>query len=291
MKISVITWDASFRESFHTVDSFGLQNFSKDEYEFIWVDYHNNDNPLLIEKINKYPNTRILNLNRPKNEKWHLGRCINEGVKAAKGEILIIPDGDVIVPQIFLEIIDQELTQYPNLVTYFRRWDEPSTSYDPKKSYDIDYLTKNCQLTNPTNYAGTIALTKEVLNSVNGYEENEVFCGAGVQGLELYTRLRNANYPIKWHSQKIFHPYHNSTGFSDKQKELDNELFKSYSWYLPYAGLEQSWIVHSRSKSLTIRADKKEVENLLKKMPKEIINPSNNKYPTSLKTKLLSLFK
>ena len=62
MKISVVTWDASFRESFHTVDSFGQQNFPKNSYEFIWVDYYDNKNPILLNTINKYSNFRLLNL-------------------------------------------------------------------------------------------------------------------------------------------------------------------------------------------------------------------------------------
>lgn len=267
MNISVITWDASFREYFHTVDAFGKQIYPQHQFEFIWVDYYNNKNPVLQEKIERYPNCKILNLGNPSNEKWHLGRALNEGIKEAKGDILVLPDGDIIPPADFLSTIGKELKAIPELVLYFRRWDEPEQVHDEDKSYKISYLKEVCKLFNPTNYAGTIALNRKTLEKVRGYEESKYFAGAGASGLELYIRLRNAGLPIKWHEKKIFHPYHPSTGKSDKYQDRIKRISEKVHWVNPYNGLEQSWIIHNRSRDLSYFSDPIQAREYIKKMP------------------------
>ena len=54
--ISVITWDASFREAFHLFYWINQQSdISSDEFEFLWVNYHEKlSDPVrnLIDKSN-----------------------------------------------------------------------------------------------------------------------------------------------------------------------------------------------------------------------------------------------
>ena len=209
MKISVIAWDCSFREKFHTVDSFCTQDYPNTDFEFIWVDFYDNNNPELLKKIEAYPNASLLNLKHSKDTNWHLGKCINAGVKAAKGELLVFPDGDIIVHKDHLQVIEQQLQQHKDLVVYFRRWDELKHSHGTK-SYTQAYLEEHTKLLNATNYAGCFALHRSAFETINGYEESNVFAGPGANGKETYLRLRNAGFAIKWHDKKIYHTLHTS---------------------------------------------------------------------------------
>lgn len=266
--ISVITWDASFRESFHTVDSFGNQNFPRNRFEFIWVDFYRNENPMLVEKIARYSNARILNLNNSKTTKWHLGKCINAGIRDARGEILIIPDGDIMADDGILTAIEREHLKYNDVVLYCRRWDEPADKHDADKSYCLDYLEEVCELTNATNYGGLISLKKQTLRQVNNYEEHEAFSGPGANGLELYLRLRNRGLPIKWHDKKIFHPFHQNTGASSTDRKLMDQLARKYPWINSYSGVEQSWVLRCRNLDLSYEANNGYIERCLSHIPK-----------------------
>lgn len=268
IKISVVSWDASFREYFHTVDYFCTQQYASDRFEFLWVDFYENRNSTLLDKIAQYPNARLMNLNNSRAVQWNLGVCINEGVKAASGDILVIPDGDIVVPGSVLSAIERDLEGCDDLVLYFRRWNEPVARHDETRSYDLDYLKDVCVMTNPTNYGGLLALRRKTLLRVNGYEENPVFSGPGANGFELYIRLRNAGLPIRWHDERIYHPSHVGTGWSNTDKELMTKLSEKYPWIMPYAGIEQSWVIKSRESDLSFTANDGSIERYLTRMPK-----------------------
>lgn len=208
LKISVITWDASFRESFHTADFFGNQSFPQGEYEFIWVEYYSDVNPRLREKICLLENARIICLGGE--GVWHLGKCLNEGIRQSRGKVLVICDGDIAVEPDFLDTVWGIHNKMDNLVLYFRRWDEPKSAHDP--SITLHHLQEVCRLWNSTNYGGCVTTLRECINYVHGYEEHPIFAGAGAISKELYTRFKNAGFPIMWHpSERIYHPWHANT--------------------------------------------------------------------------------
>jgi hypothetical protein len=266
MKISVIAWDASFREKLHTIDSFCKQDYPTTDFEFIWVDFYDNNNPELLKKIDTYLNATLLNLKNSKDVTWHLGKCINAGVKAAKGDILVFPDGDIIVYKDHLKTIDKELTNQKDLVVYFRRWDELNDTHSIE-SYNETYLEQHTKLLNATNYAGCFALHRSAFQTINGYEESEVFAGPGANGKETYLRLRNAGFAIKWHDKKIYHPWHTSTGSSDKKTDELIKISNYHNWLNPYCGIKQSWVLKNRELDVTFKANQGIIENYMKHVP------------------------
>lgn len=212
--ISVITWDASFRESYHTVDFFNQQTLSKNKFEFIWVEFYSKINPELSKKIQGMGNGRTFCFEGE--GRWHLGRCINRAMRECDGDLIVIPDGDIVVEADFLEEVARCHEKYQELVLYFRRWDEPRLD-DKTTGIDIFRLKKSCVLTNPTNYGGCITLSKKIFNYVCGYEESSLFFEAGANGMELYTRLKNVGFPIMWHpTHKIYHPWHSGSSPQDE---------------------------------------------------------------------------
>jgi hypothetical protein len=268
MKISIIAWDANFRESLHTLDFFSDQDLEKDQYEFLWVDYYSS-NDKVRKIIAQHTNFRLINLERPDDENWHLGKCINAGVAEAKGELLVIPDGDIVVERNFLSQVLTRHKGLKQLVTYHKRYDEPKKSACWQSKTSIDHLKTHAKLINPTNYAGCIVLRKESLLQVNGYETHAAFAGPGINGMETYLRLRNAGFMIKWEPEiKIYHPWHPSSGSSGHDlNDLFNEAKIIHPWLIPYAGLEQSWICHRREITCTFRASESECNRHLEEMP------------------------
>ena len=285
MKISIITWDASFRENFHTVDSFGQQEYPKDDYEFFWCDYYSAQNPVLIEKVNKYPQSSIVNLGNPVSEQWHLGKTINKGISQSKGDILIIPDGDIMVPKNFLSKVEEIFnSSSENLVVYFRRWDEPANKHG-EESYTIDYLSDVCQLKNITNYGGGFAIRRNVFEDIGFYEEHEVFSGPGANGLEQYMRFRNRGLAIMWSDIKIYHPYHSFTGSSDKKNDKIIEAAKLHKWISPYMGMKQSWVIKERDQHLHWKANDNTINEYLKDLkPLEDYLPETNNNSSETKS-------
>ncbi len=270
MKVSVITWDASFREHLHTIDFFGRQNYEPSEYELIWVDYYASRDEV-HSKINQYANARILALENPLDQKWHLGDCINAGVAASSGELLIIPDGDIAVEPDFIEFVSEAHQKFQDLVIYFRRYDEPAQMSSQDSRHSLTYLKNVARLTNPTNYGGCLTLRRTSFERINGYETHPAFAGPGCQGIETYTRLSNAGMAIQWApDKKIFHPWHPLSGDNLKDSQINAALASAravHPWIIPYAGLEQSWITHNRSKHIQYRASSTQCDQYLSQMP------------------------
>jgi hypothetical protein len=270
MKISVIVWDGNFRENLHTIEFFANQSLSKDDYEFIWVDYYNS-NDRVRKIISGHPNFKLVTLNNPTDDKWHLGMCMNKGVEEASGDIILLPDGDIVVEDDFLSYIRKEHEKHMDLVLYHRRLDEPASAHSTRSNSDIGYLKSVVKLTTPTNFAGCFSLLKSNFNKVLGYEEHNAFCGPGMNAMEINSRFRNAGLCIKWSTDKmIYHPWHPSS--TNAGEFFENRKFLQfvrgfYNWLNPYAGIEQSWIFRCRELNLDIRADAEQCKGYLSTMP------------------------
>ena len=269
MKISVITWDGNFREYTHTIDFFANQEFDKNEYEFIWVDFYNS-NDRVRQKIENYPNTRLITLGNSPDTLWHIGKCINEGVKNSSGELLVIPDGDIVVELDFLTYVWNAHQKCQDMALYFHRYDEPSEPGSKKDRVLMPHLRKHSKLLNPVNYAGSLSLRRINFDKINGYETHKTFAGPGVIGRDAYIRLCNLGMAIKWAPDKnVYHPWHPSSGSAghDDRKALWLAVSK-HKWIIPYAGLEQSWIIRCRALSGDTVADETLCDKYIARMDK-----------------------
>jgi hypothetical protein len=272
--ISVVTWDAGFRESYHTVDYFARQDLDRGKFEFVWSDYYGDINPALQEKIEGMGNGRVF-IYGGEGQEWHLGRCLNSSVSECVGDILVIPDGDIAVEENFLREIVRCFNRYDKCVLYFRRWDEPLPAVSCDR-VDMSHLKKVCRLSNPINYGGCLALPRGCFDQVFGYEEHELFSGAGANGLELFTRLKNAGFPIMWHpSMKIFHPWHEGTMYRGSEYQRKLKM--------------QKWLILQRDLRVACLADHSEVQFLIEQYHVDGRIPNGNRGIVSRVKRLFGL--
>jgi hypothetical protein len=251
MRISVIAWDGGFRELFHTVNAFATQSFS-DRYEFIWVEYHADVKPELRKEVSRLDEGRIICLRGE--GQWHVGECLNEGIRQSRGEVLVVCDGDIVVSPDFLDTVWEAHERYCDLVLYFRRRDEPESEH--KVPVRLGHLRQVCQLRNPTNYGGCLTIRPEGLEYVKGYEIHPVFGGAGAINKELYIRLKNAGFPIAWHPDaEVYHPWHPFTSGGGSDQEHMLKLAK------------QNWVIRCRDMAVDHLASAEKVQAYLDTFP------------------------
>lgn len=205
-RISVILVDGSFRDHFHMISFLGSQTWTTDDYEVIWVEYYDCVKPELRQEIERFPNMRVITLNR--SGPYHSSYCFNAGIVAARAELVVIPDADLAVESDFLQRIWSEHQSNPKLVMYLYRYMEPAKLH--VVDWTLEHLRVVSRLTNPSNYGGCLTVRKEWLQAINGYEQHSVF---GVHdhanGLDIYTRLKIYGLHVMWHPDiKVYHPWH-----------------------------------------------------------------------------------
>ncbi len=266
--ITVVTWDASFRESLHWFDCMHKQTDAL-SCEFIWVDYYNiSDSVKAVSR--DHDRFQLQSMQYPKTESWHLGRCVNHGVAQGSAQWLLLTDGDIVVGADFLERI-AELVPRKDEAVYFRRFDEPCAPVQKRDKLDIAYLSDLCVLNNPTNFGACVLLHRNLFERVGGYEEHGAFCGPGISSMEFNVRLRNAGAAIRWSEIPTYHPWHDNTGLPNDTQELERLklLAESNPWLLPYAGIEQSWIVRCRNLEIDATASSTRCDDYLAALPEE----------------------
>ena len=243
--ISIVTWDGGFRESYHTVDSVQQIDYPHDRYDFTWVEYYNELNPVLGQKLDASPNCQGLCLNGE--GQWHVGRRMNTGIAATRGDLLVLIDGDVVLEPDMLHRVAEAHAEAPTAAIYVRRWDE--SPQDHNGTVDLTRLCERSELTVATNFGGCLIAPRTLVAKVGGYEEHADFAGPGMINGELAVRLRNTATPIIWHqSLRVYHPWHAGT-----RPTTDTP-----------AQRRQAWVTRCRDLAVDCRADPHRADEYLK---------------------------
>lgn len=221
-RVSIIMVDGSFRESFHAVDYFAQQAFPADDYELIWVEYYDRVHPDLAAKLAAYPHARSLILGRT--GEYHSSYCFNGGLQAATGELILIPDGDLVVEPHFLQTVWEEHQTNDKLVMYIRRYNEPQAEH--RDDWTLDHLKRVSRLTNPMNHGACLTVRKKWLLAINGYEQHPIFStGFHSNDKDIYMRLSTLGLPVMWHpSLRLYHPWHPATSAFAPQYDMQRYL-------------------------------------------------------------------
>lgn len=220
--ISIIVVDGSFRESFHAVDFLCDQTMSAEQFELIWVEYYDQVDPQLAAKAAKYPNVRILCLDRK--EPYHAAYCRNAGVLASRGQLIVYADADVVVLRDFLQRVWDEHEKCDDLVMFLYRHDV--AEIDHRADWDLAHLQAVGRIRHTSNYGACISVRKQWLLAINGWEQHPVFGSHfNAHGIDMYTRFKNLGLAVKWQPHiHLYHPWHPQSGVSANAYQLQNAV-------------------------------------------------------------------
>ncbi|GAB4190672.1 MAG: hypothetical protein Kow00105_04940 [Phycisphaeraceae bacterium] len=214
LKISVIMVDGAFRERYDSIDFMARQNLPATDYELIWVEYYDRIADDLQRRIDRAceqgRSFRAVALGRE--GLYHSSYCFNEGIRLARGELIVIPDADVLAEPDFLQAVLEDHAASDRLVNYYHRYNEPE--HCRKTELDLDHLRRVCELTNPSNHGACLSVRRSWLIEINGYEQSPIFAsGFHANDKDVYTRLCNLGLMVRWNpAVKLWHPWHAMTG-------------------------------------------------------------------------------
>lgn len=234
--VSVIMVDGGFRENFEPLATWLDQSLPADDYELIWVEYTDRLAPQ-VERTGRF-RTFALGLG---DQPQVLPRAYNEGIRRARADILVIPDADVYCEHDLLETIAGELTEDPYELLYVLRLDQPRQRHRPGQSFDE--VRRTCSIRRTQNFGGCLAVRRERMVEMNGYEELPIFAGYHQSGFDNYVRFKNMGLKIRWHpTQRVYHPWHEmpeAEKFSTRDEQKCFVARRAATWdYLAYEGLD-----------------------------------------------------
>lgn len=212
-RMSIVMVDGGFRESYHAIDFFCQQSLPAEDYELIWVEYYDTVNPALAAQIAKYPNARVITLNR--SGVYHSSYCFNAGIAASRAELILIPDADLVVEPDMLQAVWEMHQTDERLVMYLFRYEELEAQR--QAAITLEHLQDVCVMKSPSNFGACLTVRKKWLTAINGYEQHPVFgTGFHANGQDVNTRFKNLGLPIMWHPHiKLYHPWHPFTKAAD----------------------------------------------------------------------------
>jgi len=200
--ISIVMVDGGFRENFASLRYWLDQFMPAEQYELIWVDYTGTVAP----EVAAMERVRTFALGRT-DEPQILGYAYNEGIRQARGEVLVIPDADVACEADLLETVACEHERDPDLVLYVLRLDQRQARL--RAGQDLDYLRRTCTIKHTFNYGGCLTVRRRWLLEMNGYEQLPFFAGYHYCGADNYIRCKNMGLKVRWHpTQRVYHPWH-----------------------------------------------------------------------------------
>jgi len=267
MKHSISSWDCSFRNFFHLVDSLIAQEYPRDQFELIFVEQRTQEyadafnHRLKLKSLwDKYEeskekiNIKIFYLNDPPVSPYHLGKCLNAGLIQAQGDIISTMDGDMLLPTNFLinltKFHEQQIgvvnlvrrmCEYPVGVMTFRDW--------TKASFDFNKCLIACKDKNrpipriAANKAPLISARREFWQMIGGFDPNIIWStSVSKSGIDVNRRLELATQIESLALPDIFavHPWH-PIGYARKgRKKKDKHVME-------YLSIQQKlidWSVH-----------------------------------------------
>lgn len=240
-KISVVMVDGAFRDRYDSIDYMAQQTLPPNDFELIWVEYYNRIASDLAQRIARWPGFRTIALGHTGT--YHSSYCFNRGIAEARGELIVIPDADVIVESDFLETVWNSHHENDRLVEYFHRYNEPQEQH--QDTVHLKHLRRVCRITNPANHGACLSVRRKWLIEINGYDQNPIFAtGFHANDMDVYTRLCNLGLLVRWSpTTRLYHPWHPMTGDVTPHYTPQHEVI---TWRgqtlstLPFDGLEAS---------------------------------------------------
>ena len=242
MKHTFISWDCCYRNFFHLIDALAIQDYDKNEYEYIFVEQRSREQSdafnhqyglkSLADKIDQYKdiyNVRAIFMDE-ENSPFHWGRACNRGIKEAQGEYISVMDGDVLLPPNFITKLDDMyeaghkvinmkrcMCPYPLGVSKFSDWMKAKVDYDECLAIcpDSDHIPEKT-----ANKGPLMSAHREYWGQTEGFDESEIFSTVwSIVNNDLNRRLEKAAGEAAVCLQGLVsaHPWHYRPFFSDRK--------------------------------------------------------------------------
>lgn len=163
----------------------------------------------------RYVYTKPTVENMPYNRSWSL----NVGARTAKGRVLVLHDGDYVVPNEFAKNISKRIVdkvdalRLPRYIFYLDR--QNSEVVQTTKSFDSVSEVSQIVQNNPT----PMAITREAYLRIGGHDE--AFYGWGGEDNEFLERVRTLNH-CEGAFLPIFHMWHPEAPNRSGDRNRDN---------------------------------------------------------------------
>ncbi len=200
---SIITWDCSYRAFHHLIDALAGQDCPAKEWELIYVEQrtkrvssarNRKQGAGLRSLWDRYQevggavNLCPVYLGDKVNVPYHLGRCVNAGLKIAQGDIISVMDGDQLLQPHFLKSLaafhegrDAIASVHCHVAggpvgATKENWTEATFSFDDVLAlcpYGHDPYPAG---TKPGSYGSMVSAKWEHWQAVNGHDEHPLWC-------------------------------------------------------------------------------------------------------------------
>ena len=215
-KISLILLDWSCRERFHSLDWLDRQTVSRDKYEIVWVELYDRVIPEVLEKADTVINCSQTDL-------YHKHKGYNEGLLAARGEIITICDSDAIFANYFIEtIFEQFYDKRKDCLSkvLFHYEQRTPAGYHYRDGLEDIYprgLSESAEMAKyvPSwldiwpNAGACMSVRKLDAFFFGGFDESESYRGLVCGPYDLGWRMINAGIPGMWEDRvALFHFAH-----------------------------------------------------------------------------------
>ena len=234
MKHSIVLWDCCYRNFFHLTGSLADQDYPKNQYEIIWVEQRSREASdafnhrlglrSLGDTVAAYADrcdVRVVYLDQPTSQPYHIGVCVNAGAALARGEILSRMDGDMLVRPDFLRRVDHEMDARPGVLNLARRGAARPVGVPMERWTEgvIDYELCRAECLHGhdpvppvvRNKGPCLTAPRAWCEAVGGYDEHALWAtGISRNGQDLTTRLEiKSGVPSRaLPGQMGVHPFH-----------------------------------------------------------------------------------
>lgn len=228
-RLSILLIDWKVRESFHALEFLGRQDVARDLYEVIWIEHYEHRPPALARALDRGLLDRWIVLGRE--DRYFKHQLYNEGLLAARGEIVSVCDSDACFSPRFVRSIlesfdaagpeglvlyheevrsdNRDLHPFPEGATWEAVMAAPGLMNWDARAGRPRGLTLGHDPLHTLNYGACMTVRRADAIACGGFDEHPHYhafiCGPYELGFRLVNRgAREAWHPDEW----LLHTWH-----------------------------------------------------------------------------------